>query len=84
MDTTAAKVALIVYVVGVVSPVAYDVYAENVSYGGDMVRERACGKLAANLVNRTTAPQVLDLCKSKRSAALECFQEPDVRFEIIL
>ena len=90
MDTTAAKVVLIVYVVGVVSPVAYDVYAENVSYGGDMVRERACGKLAANLVNRTTAPQVLDLCKSKRSAALEIllkdyasFLHPDKRDEIL-
>ena len=42
------------------------------------------------LVNRTTAPQVLDLCKSKRSAALEIllkdyasFLHPDKRDEIL-
>ena len=71
-------------VIGIVPPVAENVYAEDVGDGGNVVRECAGGEFLALVVDGAPHPQFLDFSQGERSAALESLQQPDVGFEIIL
>lgn len=81
---TVIDIILIVNVVRIIFAVTYNLNAEDIENGSDVVGERSRSQLFSLIVHGAAQPKALKFFQGERTVALQRLQQPNITFEISL